>query len=222
MRAKNLLAVTALLMIVSGAGAEVVTETYDSDAVFSNLGFAETFVAEGRIGDQGGAATFERKLWENTSTPGNEGQYTWPNGTPVDFTLSYDQGTNEVTFDVDGQVLTYNPGGIFEAIFIRTRATQTGTSILLDDLYLDGSALGVSSEAIGDGREIVGVGGSDLMDGFTLTGQSTMIWPQGNAPSNSHLAYQIKVGTVETDIPEPASMSLLSLGGLALLKRRKR
>jgi hypothetical protein len=58
--------------------------------------------------------------------------------------------------------------------------------------------------------------GSELLDGFTLTGQATMTWGTGGGlPQNSQLAFQIK-GVDLTPVPLPAGAWLFGSGVVAL------
>jgi hypothetical protein len=202
-----------------------------SDADMLSLLQSISFVAEGRIGDRGGAATFEVDLGQSTAAPATTAQYAWPNAVAVPFTLGFDPNQNRVTFTVDGQSLTYSPSGTFTDIFFRTRSYPAGSGIVLDSLVFDGDSVGESVSAYGpNGLEILWLSGSTLMDGFQLSGTSTMSW-SGSAPSQSQLAYQIKVGYVEPtgnpDVPEPCTLALAGmvlLGGAATaaFKRRAR
>jgi len=67
---------------------------------------------------------------------------------------------------------------------------------MVNNLYLDGQPVGDNSVAVanGNGRDILWMRGFDLTDGFTLTGQSVMYWTDEFEPSQSRLAYQIKLG----------------------------
>lgn len=162
------------------------------------------FVAEGRIGDRSGAATFELDLGATTAAPATTAQYGWVNGQAEPFTLSFNSGTGVVTFQLGGRTLNYSPGGTFTDIYIRTRATQAGTSVVVNNLVLDGCPVADNSTAVGDGIDYLRLSGGTLNDGFTLTGVATLSWG-AVAPTNSHLAFQIKVGTPAQIVPVEAS-----------------
>jgi LPXTG-motif cell wall-anchored protein len=156
------------------------------------------FVAEGRIGDMSGNATHELNIHTPTYNIEDDfWNFDWRNnGVPVPFELDYDGST--VTFTVDGEELTYanvTPGQITDMI-IRTRATENNSGIMVNNLYLDGQPVGDNSVAVanGNGRDILWLREFDLTDGFTLTGQSVMYWTDEFEPSQSKLAYQIKLG----------------------------
>ena len=151
------------------------------------------FVAEGRIGDLGGAATFELDLGQSTAAPNTSAQYAWVNGQVEPFTVSYNNVTGLVTFILGGKTLTYmTPFPMFGDIFIRTRALEADRSIILQNLVLDGQNVGDVSNAVGPGLDILWISGGTLNDGFTLTGTATLAWA-GSPPSQSRLAFQIKV-----------------------------
>ena len=151
------------------------------------------FVAEGRIGDLGGAATFELDLGQSTSAPNTMAQYGWVNGQVEPFTLTYDSGTKLVTFVLGGRTLTYTPPfPMFGDIFVRTRAVDSGREIVVQSLVLNGQSVGDVSHAVGDGLDILWISGGSLANGFTLTGTATLSWT-GAPPTQSRLAFQIKV-----------------------------
>jgi hypothetical protein len=198
------LALVALLL-PTAALASLTTSHIPTDAAMLDILNHIVFVAEGRIGDQGGAATFELDLGQDTGAPATTAQHTWPNGLVEPFTLSYDAGLNQVTFSLGGKNLTYTPGPNFDLIVVRTRATKDLTSCTVDNLVLDGEAVGDFSSASGPdpgGLDNLLIEGGSLEDGFVLTGDATLTWG-GDRPRNSHLAFQIKVGihegTVQVD-----------------------
>jgi len=155
------------------------------------------FVGEGRIGDGVSAATFELDLGGDTGSPATTAQYGWPNGTAVSWTLTYDHVTDLVTFTVDGITLSYaTPLDGFTDVFVRTRAVDSGTEILVDDLVLDGEVVADQSQATGNGLDILWISGGTIFNGFTMTGRATMTWT-GAMPSQSRLAFQLKVGTLQ-------------------------
>ena len=112
----------------------------------------------------------------------------------------------EGTFTVDDVVLSYvTPLSGFTEVFLRTRAVNADSDILVDDVVLDGETVGDVSHAVGsDGLDILWISGGLLLDGFTLTGSTTMTWT-GSPPTGSRLAFQIKVGTLETVPVEDSS-----------------
>ncbi len=194
------------------------TVTHLTETEFLALDFNRHFVAEGRIGSNSiGGATFEYDLGEDTGSPYATGEFVWSNGCPVDFSLSYD-GMDAVFGVGQSPLLTYTAGAHnVTDIFIRTRAEEGKSTISVSNLDLDGPLAGVSSAPATDYLWIR----SDSIGTFNLTGESLMTWI-GDAPRNSALAYQIKVGEV---VPEPGSLAAMlgGIGGLAgiALKRRR-
>ena len=87
------------------ARATLVTSHISSDAALLARAPVLTSVTEGRIGDQGNAATFEFDLCQETAHPAVQEQYGWVSGQPEPFTLSYDAGTHLVTFQLGGKTL---------------------------------------------------------------------------------------------------------------------
>ncbi|MDH4036512.1 MAG: hypothetical protein OEX18_01155 [Candidatus Krumholzibacteria bacterium] len=178
--------------------AALVVQHIATDAELLALLSDELFVAEGRIGDGAGAATFEIDLGGDTGAPATSAQYAWPNGGAVNWTLHYNNVTNLITFTVDTVVLQWTtPLSGFTDLFVRTRAVNADTEILVDDLVLDAENIGDASHAVADGLDILWIAGGALADGFTLTGTTTMSWG-GAMPTQSRLAFQIKVGVTNT------------------------
>jgi hypothetical protein len=212
---------TAAGMILAGflsatSANALVVNHIATDAELLSLLTDTLFVAEGRIGDRGGAATFEVDLGGDTGAPATTAQYNWQSGTPVNWAVTYNHVTNLITFTVDTVVLQYtSPLAGFTDLFVRTRAVNANSDILVDNLVLDGVSVGDASSANGnlDGLDILWIIGGTLSDGFTLTGRVTMTWA-GTAPTQSRLAFQVKVGTTHTVGTEAATW-----GGVKALYR---
>jgi hypothetical protein len=187
------LAALGLALILSTGAFAFTVAHLATDAELLTLISDTIFVAEGRIGDLGGAATFELDLGQSTAAPNATAQYPWISGAVEPFTLTYSSGTGLVTFTLGGKVLTYTtPFPMFGDIFIRTRAVEAGRSVIVRDLVLDGVNVGDVSNAVGPGLDILWISGAPLSMGFTLTGTATLAWT-GAAPTQSQLAFQIKV-----------------------------
>lgn len=214
-----------LLSIVGTAQATLETQVLGSDAEAGALIGTEgtSFVAEGRIGDRSGRATFELDLGANTSQPQNQTQFGWQNGSAECFSLTYQADADLVTFLLGGNTLTYQPQGLQEQLLLRTRATKVGSMMTLDNLYLNGMSVGASSIADGDGSgiQILSVSGIDFSQDWILSGHATMVWNEV-LPKNSHLAFQISAASMAPPpVPEPATVFLLTLGGFVGLRRRR-
>jgi len=86
-----------------------------------------------------------------------------------------------------------------------------------------------SAQASGNssGLDILWINATLLDYDWTLSGTSTMSW-KGSVPTNSRLAYQVKVGNATLTggesfpVPEPSSFILLGIGcaGLFILKKK--
>ncbi len=193
-------AVLALLTLAASAGicrADIVTSHLTDYLMLQLMPESElSFTGEGRIGDRGGAATFELDLGRTTAAPSQTAQYDWQSGVAERFSLSYDAFMNRVTYTLGGVTLTYQPDRFFNDVFVRTRATQGGTVAVVQDLVLEGVAVAEASQAMGpNATDILRISGGSLHDGFTLTGTAVLTW-QAPAPTQSNLAFQIKVGAV--------------------------
>jgi hypothetical protein len=201
----RILVIASLFIAVAlPAAAGIVTRHVASDAEMLAYIQNIAFVAEGRIGDRGGVATFELDLGDDTGNPYTTAQYPWQSGVAEPFTVAYDKLTNVVTFTLGGKTLSYSPGVAFKEFFVRTRATELNTAIQVYDLVLNGQPLGDVSSATGPGLDILAVSGVDLFQGFTLTGTAVMTWT-GTAPTQSRLAFQVKVGNAPTVPAEETS-----------------
>ncbi len=223
------LAATSIFGGASAAQAFTVGGHYDG-AEFDALGLEIPWAAESRIGLSGNAE-HELNIHDIDNDADNRVQahFEWGNNQAVDFSLVFDSGV--LTYTVAGVELSKTNLGVssFSDLYIRTSARIDGSSVVVDNLAMDNIAIAETSSAacsggIGCGyfdAEYLHIG--DLASNFTLTGKSTMTWAEGSKPSRSQLAYQIKLVEGETEsVPEPAALSLLSLGvlGLALKKRR--
>lgn len=228
MQNKNLgIAVAVVLTAVVSASAspvpiDIQTAHFWDDETLVALLEEPLFVAEGRAGNLASNGTHELDLGPSTSHPADQAHYVWPNGVPTAFTLTYDPVAQLATFELGGNVLTYDTGyGVVSDLFIRTRSTHDNTSILVDGLVLNGTAIDGTSMSDGDpDREILWISSSDINDGFTLAGQATMAWTDEYTPKNSHLAFQISAGAASQPIPEPGTLALLA-GGVFLAATRR-
>jgi hypothetical protein len=194
-------------LLASAAGAQITLEHFDNDAEVVAALTDTLFVAEGRGGDGAGAATFELDLGPDTGAPAQTAQYGWVSGQAEPFTLVYDALSSQITFSLGGRVLQYaTPYEDFGDMFLRTRAIDDGSSVVLDDLVLDGQPLGDQSAAANPGADldILRIGGADLSQGFSLSGTATLTWT-GALPGQSRLAFQIKVAHLGTVGDEDAS-----------------
>ncbi len=195
-----LLTIASLIILISvfSASGTWITQHLSSDSALVALLTDTLFIAEGRIGDLGGSQTFELDIGPHTANPAQTAQYDWPNGVAVPFTVSYDEVMKEASFAMGGTTLVYSPIPGFEEIFVRTRAVDENTSVVVDELILEGEAVGDISSASGpDGLDILWIRGATLSDGFVFTGQATLSW-SGTPPTQSRLAFQIKVAKLCT------------------------
>jgi hypothetical protein len=227
------LASLGLLSLPEGAKAfTLVNRAGFTDTDFENLRkngeFSELFVAEGRIGDRAGAATYELSINNDSGKPVEERQFNWPQNTPVNFSLEYTG--NEVKYTVGGSTLSTTAfTGSISDIFLRTFAQKDGRTspdnqnnfvqLANLELYENGNNVGTiptlasSGSATSSDTDYIQL--SNISGGFKLTGQTLFNW-QGTAPTFSNLAYQIKVGnTTPKSVPEPGTVSAILLATVA-------
>jgi hypothetical protein len=200
---RTILLVVACAALVPGAAAAFDVGHLASDAEFLALSPSPAIVAEGRIGDLGGAATFELDLGQETSLPAETRQYGWVSGQVEPFTFTYDAGLDQATFELGGEVMVYDVGGVwFNTLFLRTRAVDAGTAVTVDNLFYNGVAVGDQSSADGDltGIDYLVIENADPDQGFVITGDATLSWT-GSAPTQSRLAFEIKAVEVTGTVP---------------------
>ena len=163
------------------------------------------FIAEGRIGNNAMDGDHEVNIHTAPYTIQDQGNWIWNNnGIPVKFELSYNPDTNEVHFMVGNkQQVSYTlpEDEEFHDLMIRTRATKEDSGVMINNLWLNKTQIDGTSVAVGneEGIDVLWISGQELMEGFSLTGYSTMYWSEEDVPTGSHLAYQIKAGTVPVE-----------------------
>jgi hypothetical protein len=248
------LAVSGLFLTPNQAKAfSLVDRTNFTDSQFqSMLGngeFTESFVAEGRIGNNGSGGNGEQEFGINTpitrkadgtltsATTPVKGDRTWVSGSLVDFMLEYTG--SQVNYTVGDKLLSSTAfSGPVSDIFLRTFAQKDGTDanktnknnfVGLSNLLLfeDGSTQGKSiknlSSSGGIDKDTDYVQVSNISSKFKLTGKASMSWA-GATPTRSNLAYQIKVGNTpkSTKVPEPGMLGAIFMAGLVGARYSKR
>jgi hypothetical protein len=248
------LAVSGLFLTPNQAKASsLVDRTNFTDTQFqsmlSNGEFTESFVAEGRIGNNGSGGNGEQEFGINTpitrksdgtltsATTIAKGDRTWVSGSLVDFVLEYTG--SQVNYTVGDKLLSSTAfSGPVSDIFLRTFAQKDGTAatnpnknnlVGLSNLLLfeNGSTQGKSINSLSSSggtssdTDYVQIGG--ISAGFKLTGKASMSWT-GATPTRSNLAYQIKVGNTpkSTKVPEPGMLGAIFMAGLAGARYSKR
>lgn len=194
--------------------------------------FSELFVAEGRIGNNANNGTYEASINNAAGSPVEQTNFSWGNGVATNsnnvrsFSLEYDGQT--VKFIIAGKTLqTQVFSGPVNQIFLRTRAANNSAA-RLSNLMLNNTPVGsLFSQGTGGSHDVdYLVISGDLVNGaysnfspFNLTGNALLSWT-GTQPKNSHLAFQIKVGT-GTPVPTPALLpGLIGMGVAAMRKKR--
>lgn len=233
------ISLTALLVGVSEAKAAYFSPmnnhtAEDIEAQIRDGSFVEEFNASSYIGDNGDAA-HELEIVD-INPPAEvvnqeKGQYLWGNSEEVEFELSLDKDNN-LTYKVGDTIIqstNVSEGGFdINGMILSTTSTED-SSVTLKNLMFDDGDMNryemFSSDSDADFLKVTGIDNT-----FTLTGKQVFNW-DGERPADYDLAYKIRVGTfqdpmaaglAQTEIPEPGTVSLFSLGIIALgLKCRR-
>lgn len=161
----------------------------------------------------------------------DQDEFGWQKGAAVDFSLVFDGSA--LTYTVGGKVLsTEQVADNYSELFIRTSARSEGSRIQLQNLSftngLSAALPGLGSACVGGvdcgffDAEYFHI--TDIAGAFTLTGQSIMDWSDSAKPTQSRLAYQVKLVAGDpgsADVPEPGMAIALAGLGLGLLSRRR-
>jgi len=221
MKTTSIIAVLTLIALTSAADAAVTVQSgWNSEAVnygglrLRNLRLSgnggEVYLGEDPggttkvenefgYGDQWGfddqeVNTFELSYAVNTHTLSSK--VTTASGDPLEWTLNY----------------AIDPAEPLNYIQMTLSAKTSGTSLSVTNLTFN-------SEDLGDYLNVSGYNDwslyGDFNQDFTLTGDLTLYGASSNAENNK---VQFMVGNV----PEPATLSLLALGGLALIRRKRK
>ena len=234
------LGVTALIVGTNSAEAAYFSpmsgySAADIESKINNGTFVEEFNASSYISDDGGPA-YELEIVDidppSDVVDTQQGQYSWESGQEVNFELNFDG--KDLTYTVGGetiQSIDVTQGDFdINGMIIGANSTDNSSATLKNLMFDDGS-MGME-ELVSEGAdtEFLKITGIDKT--FTLTGTQVFTW-DGERPADFDLAYQIRVGTFvdpvaslaldQAEVPEPATVSLFSLGAIALgMKRRRR
>jgi probable HAF family extracellular repeat protein len=158
----------------------------------------------GRIGSATGRKnhTHELALQPQAGPPALDADFDWENGVAYAFAFTWDGST--ATFQVDDAVLQAEFAcPAVNAVHLQVRANRGVTELF--DLSVDGRDLicpvqGLS--APGNDLSIARVVG-DFAEGVALTGAVRLTWDPTHAPKNALLSFEIRLGSVPDEHPEP-------------------
>jgi hypothetical protein len=205
----------------------------DLNKAIQNGSFVEDFNVSSYIGDDG-IASYELELKDIVPPDNVESlvseQFLWENNQEVDFELSFDGTTLSYTVgDKILQSVDVADGGFdINGMLLSANSTANSSATLSNLMFDDGSMS--MEDLISDGGNIDFLKITGLDNNFRLSGTQTFAW-NGERPSNFELAYQIRVGSFNDpvvasnlglEVPEPRTISLLSLGAIALSIKRRR
>lgn len=155
-------------------------------------GGAIRFTAEARIGAAGDWVLGTRRLPGDRPTVA--ARFDWPNGLPVPFLLRSD-GRRTVSLSLGPgshpSTVAYESDGLagLDQLFVSALAVDTGTSINLAGLKLDGKPVRdapAAASAGAKGQDVLRIQDGRLAHGFTLAGTITLSW-RGAKPQGSNL-----------------------------------
>ena len=147
-------------------------------------------------------ANFELAVGDNDGSPAGQDtdDATWTSGQAESFTLTYDAGTGDVTWEVAGYpTTTYNVGAsalsATSDIGLNLKAREAGSMLDLTNLALAGEGpLSIDSLSTDSSYSVrsLTIEDVDLTGGFVLTGDFTMTW--SSLPTNPEdLVLQVSV-----------------------------
>lgn len=208
----------------------------DIEAQIVNGGFVEEFNASSYIGDDGGPA-YELEAIDidppDNIVDNQQAQYSWEKGQEVDFELSFDG--NNLTYTVGDEVIqsmdVAQSDFDINGMILSANSTENSSATVKNLMFDDGGDMSME-ELMSNGADTDFLKITGIDNTFTLKGTQVFDW-EGERPTDFDLAYQIRVGTfrdvvadstlAQTEIPEPATVSLFSLGAIALgIKRRRK
>lgn len=134
-----------------------------------------TWVAKARFGDNNPTAgAYELEVGYGPGSR-DEGNHGWTDNTTEGFTLSFD-GSSTATLTVGNDTVTYSVTSANGSIGLTAKSHTDGTTTV-SNLALDGNPLATSTVVSTGGTYAhIVISGSDLTDGFTLTGDITFDW----------------------------------------------
>ncbi|ARU40597.1 hypothetical protein CCB80_05355 [Armatimonadetes bacterium Uphvl-Ar1] len=175
---------------------------------------------------------------------GNVGQrvatsaHTWVNNSSVAFSFNYDQANNKLTSTLGTTSLTYTNfvanvttfkgapavAQDWNAMSIKLFNRQSDDhSISMSDVLFNGNSLTTNGTIVSgfNSEATFQVQGYDFKNGFTLSGLINLSGPTAWNTSQELNVINADFGYDMDAVPEPATMSILSLGVLAALRKRK-
>lgn len=202
---------SVLAVLVAGTSAPVLALTTEViQGNFNSTNIVTAFVAGGQVGDSAGSKdkTYELAVAAAVNELKNSSaDYTWVSEQDTPFFLEYNAAASLVVFQAGSSTVSFvtqAEGGNVADIYIQVRASKPGTAMALQDLMLQGEAVGasISSADLGAGQYALHIRGAYLSGGFILAGLARMTFSanQPGLPKNGQLAFEITVGR-DTTLP---------------------
>ncbi len=197
MQARILIAVVAFLLLVTGLASRATASTITYDFTFTSGGMDAT----GTISVLDGVAQ-SGSIINVTGVPLEANSSTLISAAG---SLLPASGATDAR-NRDGDVITYD-----------------NVVTVANDPVLSGNGLGFGSDPYGPSNynTLINVWGNSP-GSYTLFIGEAQLDPNGNVVGDAQYVYHMDSGSFTlTPVPEPAALSLLALGGLAMLRRRK-
>ncbi|WP_049980232.1 choice-of-anchor W domain-containing protein [Halolamina rubra] len=160
--------------------------------------------ARARYGNNGSSGAWELAVGDEPGVDGefSQANYTWTSGDPVDWTVSYDEASDELSFTFDGNTITDTlddpqPDG---RMAIQGKADDATVDASIDSLSIGGSSVtldgpnAVTATNDGDGRQVRYLLVDTALDGstdFELSGEATVTVQGDYGGSEEGVAFDV-------------------------------
>lgn len=195
-------------------------------------------LGEARLGNRGISGDYELDVQDFTKAPTGltTAQRSWVDAQSYNFNLSYTASNRLISLTVGGVTVsnTLANSKNFETMWVRVRGDigngintsvsglklkqDFGSGVETRDLFINN----LSSPQFGFTANALKFSGLDETRDFSLLGSVAFDWTNASVATGSRGAVQFKIGEAFSPepVPEPATMAVLGLGALGLIRRR--